>query len=197
MDDQSFLLAIQLDRPCGLIICGAHHAELAGPGAVVYSPVEQGYASTIAIGSPRLVPVKGVEARVAAFRRRIDWLRWQQRITRHDSPMVRATLLLQGLDGLFGSHVTAQVPTAPLARLAGVLEDTMDRARDLHGQPSARIASILGTASASTLWVDVPANGVRRPRAIARTAQVGGHGRGGALPSVLDGWDDVDRDWPA
>lgn len=165
MEGSSFLLAIPPDRPCGLIVSDAFHAEFAGPGAVVYSPAEPSYRSIVAIGQPRLVPIKGPQERILAFRRRMDWLRWQRHITRHDVPEVRADRLLQCLDAWFGAEVTVHLPDESLAQLAAVLPVTMARVRRRKRlseaapalAPASRAVKSHGGRSGSTLWVEVEA----------------------------------------
>lgn len=163
MAGSAFLLAIPPDRPCGLIVSDAFHAEFAGPGAVVYSPVEPSYCQIVAIGQPCLIPIKGRRERILAFRRRMDWLRWQRYVTRHEVPAVRADRLLQSLEGWFGIEVTRHLPDEPLAQLAAVLPTTMARVRrqkDTFGTIAdpglgETVDSYRGR-SGSTLWVTAP-----------------------------------------
>jgi hypothetical protein len=160
MAGSAFLLAISPDRPCGLIVSDAFHAEFAGPGAVVYSPVEPSYCQIVAIGQPCLIPIKDHRERILAFRRRMDWLRWQRYVTRHEVPAVRADRLLQSFEGWFGVEVTRHLPDEPLAQLAAVLPTTMARVRRQKETLGASVAPGLGetvashrSRSGSTFWV--------------------------------------------
>ncbi|GAB4351668.1 MAG: hypothetical protein Fur0042_20020 [Cyanophyceae cyanobacterium] len=143
----------------------AFHAEFAGPGAVVYSPVEPSYCQIVAIGQPCLIPIKGRRERILAFRRRMDWLRWQRYVTRHEVPAVRADRLLQSFEGWFGVEVTRHLPDEPLAQLAAVLPVTMAQVRRRKKTlgTTAMAAPGLGDTvdsywgrSGSTLWVAAP-----------------------------------------
>lgn len=193
MAGSAFLLAIPPDRPCGLIVSDAFHAEFAGPGAVVYSPVEPSYCQIVAIGQPCLIPIKGNRERILAFRRRMDWLRWQRYVTRHEVPAVRADRLLQSFEGWFGVEVTRHLPDEPLAQLAAVLPTTMAQVRRRKETLGASVASGLGETvdshrgrSGSTLWVAATprSRGTQDPQALMAPADCDS--------PVFEYWKDLD-----
>ncbi|MBD1860455.1 MULTISPECIES: hypothetical protein [Trichocoleus] len=123
------ILAVSEQKKCGLILCKAYHADFAGPGAAVGSPVEQGYNVVIAIGSPELVPVETFEERQKAYGRRIQWMRWLERITNYSDPALRVEKLLAGFEAFFSRQVVLELPDEVLALLVGVLPQTVNAVR--------------------------------------------------------------------
>lgn len=126
------LLAIGEHKKSGLILCKAHHAEFAGPGAAVNCSVEPAYRAVIAIGSPELVSVHTTEERRRAYGRRIQWGRWLERIVEHPDPMIRAEKLLAGFEEFFGRQVVIGLPSEVLSLLAGVFPGTIEQVRSQH-----------------------------------------------------------------
>lgn len=126
------LLAISEQKRSGLILCKSHHADFAGPGAVVGCNVEAAYTAIIAIGAPTLVPVVTHEERQRAYSRRIQWLRWLQKITDHTDPLQRAEKLFSSFEAFFGGQVLLNLPDEVLALLAGVLPPTIALARSQY-----------------------------------------------------------------
>lgn len=126
------LLAISEKKKSGLILCKGYHAEFAGPGAVVSAPVEQGYTLVIAIGSPEIVEVTTSEDRQKAYGRRIQWIRWLQRMTDSHDPIQRAERLLSSFEAFFGAQLLLRLPTEALAQLVGVLPQTIATVRAQH-----------------------------------------------------------------
>lgn len=123
------ILAVSEQKKCGLILCKTYHADFAGPGAAVGSPVEQGYNVVIAIGSPELIPVETYEDRYKAYGRRIQWMRWLERITNYPDPSVRVEKLLAGFEAFFSRQVVIELPDEVLALLVGVLPQTVNAVR--------------------------------------------------------------------
>jgi hypothetical protein len=123
------LLTIGESKRAGLILCKAHYAEFAGPGAAIASPVEQGYTSIIAIGDPEILEVTTSEDRQRAYGRRIQWVRWLQKIVFHSDPIQRAEKLFSGFEEFFGGEVVSRLPDESLALLAGVLPHTISGLR--------------------------------------------------------------------
>lgn len=126
------LLAISEQKKSGLILCKGYHAEFAGPGAVVSAPVEQGYTLVIAIGSPEIVEVATSEERQKAYGRRIQWIRWLQKMTDSPDPTQRAERLLSSFEAFFGAHLLLRLPIEALAQLVGVLPQTIAAVRAQH-----------------------------------------------------------------
>lgn len=120
-----YLLAVSEQKKSGLILCKEYHAEFAGPGAAICSPVERGYQTIIAIGSPELIPVVTPEERQRAYSRRIQWARWLQKIVEQPDPVVRAEKILAGFEAFFGGQVATKLPLEAVALLVGVLPQTL------------------------------------------------------------------------
>jgi hypothetical protein len=123
------LLAISERRKSGLILCKAFHAEFAGPGAAINSPVEQPYQAIIAIGSPEVIMATSLEERRKAYGLRIQWGRWLYKIAAQEDPIQRVEKLFAGLEGFFGRQVVMRLPSEVLALLVGVLPSTIDQVR--------------------------------------------------------------------
>jgi hypothetical protein len=132
MPGSSRLLAVSEHKKSGLILCKAYHAEFAGPGAVVNAAVEQECTSIWAIGSPEIIEVVTPAERQKGYSRRIQWMRWLQKIADHSEPLVRAEKLLSGFEAFFGGSVLRGLPDEVLARLVGVLPQTIATARIQH-----------------------------------------------------------------
>jgi hypothetical protein len=119
------LLAINEHKRSGLILCKSFHAEFAGPGAAVGTLVDQDCLAIIAIGSPEITQIQTHEERQQAYGRRIQWIRWLQKITDHPDPVQRAEKLFSGFEAFFGRQILMSLPDEVLALLAGVLPQTI------------------------------------------------------------------------
>lgn len=140
------LIAVGENKRSGLILCKEHYAEFAGPGAAVGSPAEQHYTTVIAIGSPEIVEVTTYADRQRAYSRRIQWVRWLHKIVDHPDPLQRVEKLFAGFDAFFGSEVLTSLSDDILARLAGVLPQTVATLRTQHrhfGKPT-RLEGLVG-----------------------------------------------------
>ncbi|WP_421655168.1 hypothetical protein [Leptothermofonsia sp. ETS-13] len=126
------LLAVSEHKRSGLILCQTHHAEFAGPGAAVGTLVDQNCIAIIAIGSPEIVELASYEERQRAYSRRIQWIRWIQKITDHSDPIQRVEKLFSGFEAFFGNQVLASLSDEVLGLLAGVLPQTIAIARSQH-----------------------------------------------------------------
>lgn len=129
------LLAVGEHKRSGLIICKAHHAEFAGPGAIVGSPVEQACVSIITIGAPEMVPVVTSKERQAAYGRRIQWIRWLQKITEHADAHQRTEKLFASFEEFFGAPALMALSDEVLAALIGVMPYTIATVRSHYGWP--------------------------------------------------------------
>jgi len=128
------LLAIGQQKKSALILCKAFHAEFAGPGAAIASPVEFGYTAVIAIGEPEITVVETYPERQSAYSRRIQWIRWLQKIAEHPEAGQRVEKLFSGFEAFFGSQILIDLPDEILALLAGVLPFTIATVRSQHYQ---------------------------------------------------------------
>lgn len=126
------LLAVSERKRSGLIVCKPYHAEFAGPGAAVGTLIDHECIAIIAIGSPEIVEVSSHEERQRAYGRRIQWIRWLQKITDHSEPLQRVEKLFAGLEAFFGTKVLNSLSDDVLALLAGVLPQTIQVARSQY-----------------------------------------------------------------
>ncbi|MBD2033786.1 hypothetical protein H6F76_01740 [Leptolyngbya sp. FACHB-321] len=143
------LLAVSEHKRSGLIICKAHHAEFAGPGAAVGTLVEQACVSVIAIGAPEIVSVVTHQQRQTAYSRRIQWMRWLQKITDQPDAIERAEKLFASFEEFFGAQALNGLPDEVLALLIGVLPMTIAAVRSQRPTTDAINATDLPPAYAS------------------------------------------------
>jgi hypothetical protein len=87
--------------------------------------VDQNCLAIIAIGSPEITEIQTYEERQQAYGRRIQWIRWLQKITDHPDPVQRAEKLFSGFEAFFGGQILMSLPDEVLALLAGVLPQTI------------------------------------------------------------------------
>lgn len=132
VDPEASLLMVSEHKKSGLILCKEFHAEFAGPGAALGSPVEQPYKAVIAIGSPEIVAATGEHDRSRAYGLRIQWGRWLYKIADHEDPVVRVEKLLAGFEGFFGRSVVMSIPSEVMALLVGVLPMTVEQVKQRH-----------------------------------------------------------------
>ncbi len=133
--DSRQLLAVSEQKRSGLILCKAHHAEFAGPGAAVGTLVEEACTQIIAIGAPDIIPVTTYKKRQNAYSRRIQWVRWLQKITEHPEAIQRAEKLFSSFEAFFGAQVLLGLSDEVLALLVGVLPTTIATVRSQYHQP--------------------------------------------------------------
>jgi hypothetical protein len=154
------LLAISEHKRCGLILCKEYHAEFAGPGAAISSTVEQDYQMVVAIGAPDLAPIRTQGERQKAYSRRIQWMRWLQRITDYPDAAVRAEKLLAGFEAFFSDQLVATLPDSVLARLIGVFPQTVALVRSqkypVAASSSAMVPSQVELARLTPLTAERP-----------------------------------------
>lgn len=143
------LLAVSEHKRSGLIICKAHHAEFAGPGAAVGTLVEQACVSVIAIGAPEIVSVVTHQQRQTAYSRRIQWMRWLQKITDHPDAIERAEKLFASFEEFFGAQALIGLSDEVLALLIGVLPTTIATVRSQRPMTDTIDATGLPPAHAS------------------------------------------------
>ncbi|MEX0271691.1 hypothetical protein AB3R30_21445 [Leptolyngbyaceae cyanobacterium UHCC 1019] len=123
------LLAVGEKKRGGLILCKPHYAEFAGPGAAIACLTAPDYSFIIAIGAPELVEVTNPSDRQRAYSRRIQWVRWLQKIVFHPDPVQRAEKLFLGFEEFFTGEVVSQIPDEIMGLLAGVLPQTIAAVR--------------------------------------------------------------------
>ena len=126
------LLMVGERKKSGLILCKEFHAEFAGPGAALGSPVEQPYRAVIAIGSPDIETATSSHDRCRAYGLRIQWGRWLYTISDHEDPIVRVEKLVAGFEGFFGRAVVMSLPSEVMALLVGVLPSTVEQVKQRY-----------------------------------------------------------------
>ena len=140
MNDSSPPLVEQIcNGPCqvvssrkagGIILLGEHSAELAGPGAVVSTPLDQkNCKSVIPLGNLVLVTPKSVDEVLTGYRIRLQWLKLISRSTSLENNHLRSQKILEQFEQFFQKTDVQRVPDVVLARLVGVLPQTMYEAR--------------------------------------------------------------------
>ncbi|MFS8910518.1 hypothetical protein NW841_05185 [Synechococcus sp. H60.3] len=138
------LLMVDPQRHNALIICKTFHAEFAGPGAAVGGPLDVESSSVIPIGDVALLHPQSYQERQNAYTKRLHWMRWLQQITDNPLPAQRARILLFSLEEFFSAELVKQLPDDILARLVGVLPQTIAAARMEMMAPCSRGYSLAG-----------------------------------------------------
>ncbi len=123
------LLMVDPQRHNALIICKTFHAEFAGPGAAVGGPLDVESGGVVPIGDVALLHPRDHQERQNAYAKRLHWMRWLQQITDNPLPAQRARVLLFSLEEFFSADLVSQLPDDILARLVGVLPQTITAAR--------------------------------------------------------------------
>lgn len=151
------LLAVGETKRGGLILCKPHYAEFAGPGAAIACLTAPDYSFIVAIGAPDLIEVTNPRDRQRAYSRRIQWVRWLQKIVLHPDPVQRAEKLFLGFEEFFSGEVVSQIPDEILALLAGVLPQTIAAVRSQNryfGSSDSFNSINLSQASSSIVILD-------------------------------------------
>ncbi len=123
------LLAVGEKKRGGLILCKPYYAEFAGPGAAIACPTAPEYSFIVVIGDLDLDEVISPSDRQRAYSRRIQWIRWLQKIVFHPDPIQRAEKLFLGFEEFFSGRAVSKIPDEILALLAGVLPQTIAAVR--------------------------------------------------------------------
>ncbi len=150
------LLTVSEQKKSGLILCKEFHAEFAGPGAALSSPVEQPYKAVIAIGSPEIRSVTSEGDRARAYGLRIQWGRWLYKIADNPDPSDRVEKLLAGFEGFFGRSVVMSIPDEVLSLLVGVLPQTVQQVKQHYGDTSKTLLFPCQELQVTTLRWDAP-----------------------------------------
>ena len=140
------LLRVYGRRGSALIICHAHHAELAGPGSAVGSIFDLDCRRVIPVGSPALVYPQTRDQRLKAFAIRQQWIFFTQKAMESYVPLQRARAILTLLERYFTPEIVNQIPDDVVSQLVGVLPKTLQMARqatkpqsEITQQPSERV----------------------------------------------------------
>jgi hypothetical protein len=136
------LLMVAPQRHNALIICKTFHAEFAGPGAAVGGPLDVESSSVVPIGDVALLHPRSYQERQNAYAKRLHWMRWLQQITDNPLSAQRARTLLFSLEEFFSAEVVSQLPDEVLARLVGVLPQTIAASRREVSYPTAKAVGL-------------------------------------------------------
>ncbi len=123
------LLMVDPHRHNAVIICKAFHAEFAGPGAAVGGALDVDSTRILAVGEAGLLHPQTYQERQIAYSKRMHWMRWLQQATDSPDPAQRARILLFSLEEFFSPAAVEQLPSDVLARLVGVLPQTIETIR--------------------------------------------------------------------
>lgn len=123
------LLMVDPHKRNAVIICKTFHAEFAGPGAAVGGPLDIEAGGIVPIGDISLLHPQSHSDRQNAYAKRMHWMRWLQQTTDNPIPLQRARVLLFSLEEFFSGEDVRYLPNDVLARLVGVLPQTIAAAR--------------------------------------------------------------------
>lgn len=123
------LLRVRGPRGSALIICHPHHSELAGPGAAVGSVFDLKCSRVIPIGKVSIVYPETRIDRQKAYVLRQQWILFTQKAMDSWVPLQRGKRLLMMLYKYFDPQLIDELPDEVLARLVGVLPDSISMAR--------------------------------------------------------------------
>ncbi len=122
---------LRVKGSCGnaLIICHPHHSELAGPGAAVGGVLDLKCSRVIPIGKVSIVYPETRRERQKAYVLRQQWILFTQKAMESWVPLQRAKRLLILLYQYFDPQLIDELPDEVLARLVGVLPQTIGMVR--------------------------------------------------------------------
>lgn len=123
------LLRVRGLRGSALIICHPHHSELAGPGAAVGSVFDLKCSRVIPIGKVSIVYPETRIERQKAYVLRQQWILFTQKAMDSWVPLQRSKRLLIMLYQYFDTQLIDELPDEVLARLVGVLPNSITMAR--------------------------------------------------------------------
>lgn len=125
----SGLLAVSKYHRSGIIICHDYYADFIGPGAAISTRFDRDHQAVIAIAAPQLVQLTTFPERYQAYRQRMLWIRYFQRLIKDTAPDQRVEILLDMFRAFFSAELTAALPDELLARLIGVLPQRLQAHR--------------------------------------------------------------------
>lgn len=131
------LLRVDPNRQGGLILCKAHHAEFAGPGAAVGGMFDLDCVRTIAVGDVALIYPASHQERQQAYRQRQEWFNSIQQPLMELVPLHRAQKILHLFAQSFDGKTVANLPSEALAMLVGVFPHTIAMAKQSLKQHAA------------------------------------------------------------
>jgi len=115
-------------RRNGLILFKRHHAEFAGPGAIV-GGIFDDVQDVLPIGNLTLTVPENTEQRQNAYKTRRQWILQTRQITSQPDPEERAREILERFEMWFSAEISDRIPDEAFALLIGVLPTTVRQAR--------------------------------------------------------------------
>ncbi|MDY6786164.1 MAG: hypothetical protein SW833_27060 [Cyanobacteriota bacterium] len=123
------LLAVNSRRRNGLIVYKHHHAEFAGPGAIVGGLFDADAIAVFPVGELDLICPETPPDRERAYLIRRQWVRLIKQITDNPDSTQRARMILNQFENWFDASTAAKIPDEAFARLVGVLPKTIAKVR--------------------------------------------------------------------
>ncbi|MEM9543784.1 MAG: hypothetical protein AAGA60_30400 [Cyanobacteria bacterium P01_E01_bin.42] len=128
LKEQKFLIVSSRHRN-GLIIYKPHHAEFAGPGALVGGIIDPDAVSLVPVGNWSISPPQNEGDRQRAILMRRQWIVLFNRTTTNTDPYNRVKQILTQFENWFDPETVTQIPDEAIARLVGVLPHTVTEVR--------------------------------------------------------------------
>ncbi|MEA5420074.1 hypothetical protein VB712_12660 [Spirulina sp. CCNP1310] len=125
------VLIVNQRRRNGLIIYKPHHAEFAGPGAVVGGPFDTDAMSILPVGNWSLLPPTDPDQRQKAYLMRRQWVKLFKQVTENPIPVQRVQTILNQFENWFNVETVAKLPDEAIAALVGVLPQTVQKVRQM------------------------------------------------------------------
>ncbi len=136
------LFVVDSRRRCGLIVYKRFHAEFVGPGAAVGGIFDIECQQTIPVGDLVLLYPESYEERQKAFAIRRHWIRLLERLTAQEVPLQRTQMMLTQFQHYFDRETVLRLPDEAIARLVGVLPQTVRSLRHLESKSLVKVAAL-------------------------------------------------------
>ncbi len=134
------LFVVDSRRRCGLIVYKRFHAEFVGPGAAVGGIFDIECQQTIPVGDLVLLYPESYEERQKAFAIRRHWIRLMEQLTIQPVSLHRTQMLLTQFQHYFDRETVIRLPDEAIARLVGVLPQTVRTLRRLEKKSPVKVA---------------------------------------------------------
>lgn len=128
---EGLFLIVNSRRKNGLIIYKQHHAEFAGPGALVGGIIDPDAVELIPVGNWSISPPQDERERQRAILMRRQWIVLFNRTTTNIDPHTRVKQILNQFENWFDPDTVTEIPDDAIARLVGVTSDTVTEVRDI------------------------------------------------------------------
>lgn len=126
---QGYTFTIDTHVHNGLILCKPFHADFVGPGATIGGALDLDCQQVIAVGNVAVQLPTFSDDNQKAYRIRHAWHRFLNEFAAISSHRKRAKKILNQFEMYFGKDITDRIPDKALAKLVGVLPQTIQAAR--------------------------------------------------------------------